>query len=161
MSHDYPEKFLGSGLASEHLFAGLSPEAVRELGGLHGTQHYPAGMVLFQEGEPAEGIFVLCRGGGVKLSVCSSHGEKLTLRQARAGEALGVSAVLSGTAHEVTAETSEPSDLIFIKRKDFLRYLREHKDACLRVVESLSNDVHAAYDRVRSLGLSRIRHSHN
>jgi len=155
-----PVAVLGAGQASERILSALSAHALRQIAGAHSAHEYPSGAILFQEGEAADGIFLLCR-GAVKLSVGSIHGDSLLLRSAGPGEMLGLSATLTGQGHEVTAETTTPSQLVFIKRKDFLRYLREHSEVCLRVVESLSNDVHAAYERVRMLGLARIRHSHN
>jgi len=160
MSRDHDVTMLAAAQASDRVFAGLPAHALRQIVGIHNAHEYPSGALLFQEGEPADGIFLLCR-GAVKLSVGSSHGDSLLLRSAGPGEILGLSATLTGQDHEVTAETTAPSQLIFIRRKDFLRYLREHSEVCLRVVESLSNDVHAAYERVRMLGLARIRHSHN
>jgi hypothetical protein len=44
-----------------------------------------------------------------------------------------------------------------VRRKDLLRFLHEHREACLQVVNLLSQDLHVAYDRVRSLGLGRSR----
>jgi len=160
MSRDYDVTVLAAAQASDRVFSGAPAHALRQLAGTHSAHEYPSGALLFQEGEAADGIFLLCR-GTVKLSVGSSHGDSLLLRSAGPGEILGLSATLTGQDHEVTAETTAPSQLVFIKRKDFLRYLREHSEVCLRVVESLSNDVHAAYERVRMLGLARIRHSHN
>lgn len=160
MSRDHDVTVLGAAQASDRIFSGLSANALRQIAGIHSAHEYPSGAVLFQEGEPADGIFLLYR-GTVKLSVGSSHGDSLLLRSAGPGEILGLSATLTGQDHEVTAETTTPSQLAFIRRKDFLRYLREHSEVCLRVVESLSNDVHAAYERVRMLGLARIRHAHN
>jgi CRP/FNR family transcriptional regulator len=138
----------------------MSAHALRQLTGLHSAHDYPSGAILFREGEPAEGIFLLCR-GAVKLCVGSSHGDTLLLRSAGPGEILGLSATLTAQNYEVTAETTTPSQLVFVKRKDFLHYLRQHADVCLQVVESLSNDVHAAYERVRTLGLARLHHNHN
>ena len=155
-----PVAVLGAGQASDRIFSGAPAHALRHVGGIHNAHDYPSSTTLFQEGEPADGIFLLCS-GAVKLSVGSSHGDTLLLRSAGPGEILGLSATLTGQGHEVTAETTTPARLVFIKRKDFLHYLREHTDVCMRVVESLSNDVHAAYERVRMLGLARIRHARN
>jgi CRP/FNR family cyclic AMP-dependent transcriptional regulator len=43
--------------------------------------------------------------GQVKLSVSSSEGKTLILRIAKAGEVLGLMAVLSRSCYEATAET--------------------------------------------------------
>jgi len=50
------------------------------------------------------------------------------------------------------------AQIAMVKRKDFLCFLREHRDACLHVVTLLSQDLHVAYDRVRSVSLGRNRH---
>jgi len=67
---------------------------------------------------------------------------------------LGLSAAVSGAPYMVTAETLVPSQVNFIRREDFLRFLKENGKACLRVAEHLSNNYHSAFDQVRSLGLS-------
>jgi CRP/FNR family transcriptional regulator, cyclic AMP receptor protein len=79
------------------------------------------------------------------------------LRIAGPGEVLGLSSTLSGKPYELTAETLDSSQVVFVKRKDLLRFLREHPDACLQVVHLLSGDLHGAYERVRAIGLSRTR----
>ena len=146
-------------VASDRLFTGLPVEAQRDLAHIQTSLQFPEGHLLFREGEPAEGIVVLAS-GGVKLSICSHKGQQLVLRVAGPGDILGLSATVSGKSHEATAETTAASQVFFVKRKDLLRYLKEHTDACMHVVEFLSNDVHQAYHRVRALGLARMRQSH-
>ena len=68
---------------------------------------------------------VLCE-GQVKLSISSSEGKTLILRIAKPGEVLGLTAVVGGTPYEVTAETLRPSQVAFIRRDDFLRFIAEH-----------------------------------
>jgi CRP/FNR family transcriptional regulator len=42
----------------------------------------------------------------------------------------------------------------FIKREDFLRFLRDHSEACFKVAEQLSEKYNNACHEVRALGLS-------
>jgi CRP/FNR family transcriptional regulator, cyclic AMP receptor protein len=146
-------------VASDRLFTGLAVEAQRDLAHIQSSMQFPEGHLLFREGEPSEGILMVAS-GTVRLSICSHKGQQLVLRIAGPGEILGLSATVSGKSHEATAETTAATELFFIKRKDFLRYLKEHTDACMHVVEFLSNDVHQAYHRVRALGLARMRQTH-
>lgn len=83
----------------------------------------------------------------------------MTLRIAGPGEVLGLSASLAGTPHEMTAELLDNAQIATVKRGDLLRFLHEHPEACLQVVNLLSQDLHTAYDRVRSVGLGRGRRS--
>ncbi|HLH08777.1 MAG TPA: Crp/Fnr family transcriptional regulator [Terriglobales bacterium] len=114
---------------------------------------YPKGAVLFVEGQAPRGIYVLCK-GRVKLSICSTDGKTLILKVAEPGEVLGLSASVSGKAYELTAETLDPCQVNFVKREDFLRFLKEHGEACLRVAEQLSEKYNSACHEIRSLGLS-------
>ena len=157
---DIPVNFFTCDVAPQRLFTHLSAEAARDYNAIQSVEELPKGAVLFSEGQTPAAV-VLLQSGGARLSVCSSRGEKLTLRMARIGEVLGLSANVSGKPHEVTAETTVPSQIVFIKRKDFVRFLRDHSDACMQVVQLLSNDVHAAYDRVRAIGMARSRHVRN
>lgn len=141
---------------SDRVFCDLAPDALEVFDGIKTTETYPRGTVLFREGQPARGIFLLCA-GRVRLSVCSESGRRMTLRTAAPGDVLGLSASLAGSHHEVTAETLDNVEVAAVRRKDLLRFLREHRDACLQVVSLLSEDLQVAYDRVRSVGLGRVR----
>ncbi|HKS76544.1 MAG TPA: Crp/Fnr family transcriptional regulator [Terriglobales bacterium] len=114
---------------------------------------YPSGAVLFVEGQPTRGIYILCS-GRVKLSTTSRDGKTLILRIAQPGEVLGLHATVSGKPYELTAETLQAAQLDFVKRDDFLRFLQNHADACLNAAEHLSQNCQSAYEMIRSLGLS-------
>jgi len=114
---------------------------------------FPQGAILFLEGQPARGAYIVCS-GRVKLSTTSREGKTLILRIAQAGEVLGLHATVSGKPYELTAETLQPCQLDFIKRDDFLRFLQNHADACLNAAQHLSQNCQDAYEMIRSLGLS-------
>lgn len=120
------------------------------------TACYPKNTILFAEGRPVRGIFLLCD-GRAKLSICADTGKRLTLRVAGPGEVLGLGAVLSNTPYEITAELLDRSQVVFIRRKDLVRFLRQHPVICMQVVRMLSQDLHGAYERVRSIGVVRTR----
>ena len=140
-------------LRADKIFCNLPPHTVQALESIKYTTAYPKGAVLFVEGQAPRGVFILCR-GRVKLSICSSDGKTLILKIAEAGEVLGLSASVSGKPYELTAETLDPCQVNFVKREDFLRFLREHNDVCLRVAEQLSEKYNTACHEIRSLGLS-------
>jgi CRP/FNR family transcriptional regulator len=117
---------------------------------------YPKGTLLFSEGRPVRGIYILCD-GRAKLSICADNGKRLTLRIAGPGEVLGLGAALSNTPYEITAELLDSSQVVFVRRKELIKFLRERRDVCLRVVHMLSQDLHGAYERVRNIGTVRPR----
>lgn len=135
-------------------FCSLPPHCLRSLEAIKYTSTYPEGAVLFMEGQPPRGILVLCK-GRAKLSMTSADGKTVILRIVRAGEILGLHAVVSGEPFQATAETLEPCQVNFIKREEFLRFLSGHAEASIRAARQLSSDYHIACEQVRSMGLSR------
>lgn len=150
------ESCLNCTLRPDRPFCDLPSGVLEALDAVKSTRSYPRNTVLFRQGQPARGAFVLCE-GRAKLTVCSESGKSLTLRIADPGDVLGLSASLSEASYEVTAELLEDAQVVFVRRKDLLRFLREHRDACLHVVTLLSQDLHVAYDRVRSVAQRRTR----
>jgi CRP/FNR family transcriptional regulator, cyclic AMP receptor protein len=134
-------------------FCQLPPAAVKDLNAVKSTSVYPKGAVLFLEGQEPRGVFVLCE-GRVKLSMSSSDGKTLILRIVNAGEVLGLTASISGDAYEVTAETLHPSQVAFVRRDDFLRFVAEHPEASASVARELNSNYKAACEQLRTLGLS-------
>lgn len=147
------ENCLTCKLRVERLFCDLSDDALQAFDSINYPTTFPKGAMLFVEGQTPRGIFVLCA-GRVKLSTGSSDGRTLITQIAEPGEILGLSATVSGRPYEVTSETLDPCSVKFVRREDFLQFLREHGEACLRVAQLLSQNYITAYEQVRSIGLS-------
>jgi len=124
--------------------------------GLKSLTLYPKGATIFEGAQPARGVFVLCQ-GKIKLSVCSESGKRVTLRIVGPGEVLGLSAALAGTPYATTPQSLDNAQVAMVKREDLLRFLHDHREACLQVVNLLSQDLHFAYDRVRFVGMAGSR----
>jgi CRP/FNR family transcriptional regulator len=138
--------------AGHVFFCDLPPGTLQAFESIKYATAYPKGAVLFVEGQSPRGIFVLCK-GRVKLSICATDGKTLILNIAERGEVLGLSASVSGKPYELTAETMGPCQVNFVKREDFLRFLKENSDACMRVAEQLSVKYNWACHEIRALGL--------
>jgi CRP/FNR family transcriptional regulator, cyclic AMP receptor protein len=147
------ESCLTCKLRADRIFCDLPDSALQTFENIKYATAYPQGAVLFVEGQMPRGIFVLCK-GTVKLSINSPNGRTMIVKLAEPGEVLGLSATISGKPYEVTAETIDPCQVNFVKRDDFLHFLKDDVEACFKVAEQLSEKYHNACEEVRSLGLS-------
>ena len=138
----------------ERLFCNLPALVLERLDAISSVASYPAGAVLFVEGQEPRGIFIICN-GRVKLSGASAKGKSLIFRIAEAGEIIGLPGTLSAKPYELTAEALEPTQANFIARQEFLAFLRQNGEAALRVAEILSTIYHTTCQEMRYLGLSR------
>jgi CRP/FNR family transcriptional regulator, cyclic AMP receptor protein len=136
-----------------NFFCGFSDSAARALEQIKRVASYPEGALLFMEGEASRGVYILCR-GRVKLLTTNSEGKTFIVKIAQPGEVFGLNSLLTGEPHEITAETLQPCQVAYIGREDFLRLIKEHSDACLRVAKHLSHDCSSAYEVIRSIGLN-------
>jgi CRP/FNR family transcriptional regulator, cyclic AMP receptor protein len=141
-------------IRSTGFFCDFDADLMKSFESLKYVTVFPKGAVLFVEGQSPRGVFMICT-GRVKLTTTSSEGKALITRIAEGGEVLGLGSTVSGKPYMVTAETLTPCQVNFIRREDFLRFLKDNGNACLRVAEHLSNNYHNAFEQVRSLGLSR------
>lgn len=146
-------KCLDCGMRSENFFCNLPEPDLQVFESLKVTNAYPKGATLFVEGQLAGGVYMLCQ-GRVKLSTCSRDGKVIILRIAEAGEILGLNAVVSDSIYEVTAEVLETCQVNFVRKNDFINFLRQNSEAGINAVKQLSRNYYAAYAQVRSLGLS-------
>jgi CRP/FNR family cyclic AMP-dependent transcriptional regulator len=146
-------KCLNCEVRTENFFCNLSEESLAKLAAMKISNAHPKGSTLFVEGQPSNGIYMLCQ-GRVKLSTCSRDGKVIILRVAKAGEVLGLSETVSDSVYETTAEVIEPSQVNFVRKDDFLRFLKQDNSACFNAVKHLSYKSHAAHMQVRSFGLS-------
>ena len=115
---------------------------------------YPGNAILFVEGQMPRGAFVLCS-GKVKLSTASREGKILVFKMVEPGEVIGLSAMISGDAYQVTAETVGPCLVNFVEREGLLRLMERSGELGLRSALAVSRDFQSAFRDVHDLVLAR------
>ena len=138
---------------SDSFFCQFDPQTLKAFDSISFANLYPAGTVLYAENEPPRGLFVLCS-GQVKLSISSGSGKTLITRMVSSGEVLGLSSVLSGRAYRSSAETVTGSQLKFVKREDFVRFMEEHREVSFNIARQLIEECESDATQIRSLGLA-------
>jgi CRP/FNR family transcriptional regulator len=117
------------------LFNALQPEQRQRLAHLVVVRRLPKGRVLFLEGEPCTG-FYLVETGAVRLWKAGPGGEEATLAVVQGGQSFAEAAMFAGETYPVTAETLEETWAAFVPKGPFLGALRGDPDLCLQVIES-------------------------
>ncbi len=140
--------------ANPAYFCGFSESVLASLDQASHRSTLPAGAILFVEGQAPRGIFIICS-GRVNLSITSREGKILILKTAYAGEALGLSASISGMGYEVTAETATPCQVNFVDRNHFLELMQSHSELGVHTSQCLSRDFRSAHRDIHDLVLTR------
>ncbi len=84
-------------------FCNLAPQALAEYDAISSHVMLPMGSIVFAEGQAARSVSIVCE-GRIKLTRSSREGKTLLVKIAKPGDALGLSAALSKTPYEVTAD---------------------------------------------------------
>jgi CRP/FNR family transcriptional regulator, cyclic AMP receptor protein len=141
-------------LTRPNFFCGFSHTGLSALDQVSHKSLLPSGAILFVEGQKPRGMFVLCS-GRVNLSTTSREGKILILKTAEAGEAIGLSAAISGVGYEATAETATPCQLNFVDRNHLLELISSHSEVGMHTSLCLSREFQAAYRDIHDLVLIR------
>ena len=139
------------------------PEGVPATGDLHSLLHaihashistlnslHGRGQVLFAEGEPARGVYIL-RTGRATVSISSSEGRIVIHRIAQAGDVLGLNSVLRGSPYDATVKTLEPCRTDFIPRGELFELMEKNPAGTHGVLRILSLELTELTERTRSL----------
>lgn len=108
------------------------------------------GKILFAEGEPARGVYIL-RTGRVAVSISSSEGRVVILRMAQAGDVVGLNSVLRGAPYDTTVKTLEPCRTDFIPRAELMELMETSQAGTQAILNMLSHELTQFTARTRSL----------
>lgn len=151
-----PQSLLDCGhceVRSLRIFCDFSAAALHDFQEIGMRMRLSKGTVLFQEGDPAGTIAVLCE-GQVKLQSTSREGKTLILKIAVPGDVLGLGAVLSESCYEMTAEALEPATVKNIRKDEFLSFLSHHGQASMHAARVLSEGYKSAFFDAHPLKLA-------
>ncbi len=108
------------------------------------------GATIYQHGSIATGIY-LVEEGSVRVLLPVGEGQGQLLEVAGPGTLLGLSESMAGGRYRVTVEAEQSTIAAFLPREHFLRFLEEHHEFCIQVVQLLSENLHGLYHRFRSV----------
>lgn len=114
------------------------------------ARKFLGGSILFLQGDEPDGVFFLHH-GRVQLSIDSAVGRSLIVRIAEPGDIVGISGVLNGTRHEVTALALEFCRADFVPRKNFIRRLHSNAGLCWHAANELSRESARLFGLIHAL----------
>lgn len=127
----------GKVLKKSLLFSGLSEEHLAEVSAIASKRTYGRGEVIFTEGEPADGFFLVAS-GSVKLSKISSDGKEKVLHFAYASETFAEAAFFGDGRYPAEARALEKVEAFYFPRDAFMGLLERNPRFALNLIVTLS-----------------------
>jgi DNA-binding response OmpR family regulator len=141
------------GPGSQRPFSGLQGRALVDFEKMGLIVSRERGAQIFVQGEIPLSIFVLCSGRAA-LTSTTREGETSSLRIARAGHVLGLSAALNGSAYAMTAEVLENCRVRIIRVKEFMRFLEKYPEASKEAARCILEDYRLTLNDIQRLALA-------
>ncbi|MFV3129455.1 Crp/Fnr family transcriptional regulator [Niveispirillum sp. KHB5.9] len=95
---------------------------------------------IFAKGDPGDSLYVILR-GRVAVQTESQDAKVMLLNILDTGAVFGEIAMLDGGERTATIVAQEPTDLLRIDRRDFLPFLSQRADLCIRLMGVLCERV--------------------
>lgn len=137
------------------LFAGLSDLDRRDLLEIAFEKLLARNALLFQEGDPANG-FYLVLSGKVKVFKISPDGKEHILHIFGTGEPVGEVPVFSGSNFPASASTLEESSLLYFPRARFLDLASRKPQILLNMLATLSRRLRTFTQKIEGLSLKEV-----
>lgn len=114
--------------------------------------HQPRNTVVFNEGEECKGLFIV-ESGAVKLYKESADAKEHVLHIAMPGDPFGEAALFLGAGYPASAAAVQDSDLILLRKDEFLKLLMERPEVSFRLMASMATWAHRLVSSIESLTL--------
>ncbi len=107
------------------MFRRVSAELRARISAVARIRRYDKGELIFAEGDVAHAFIVIVT-GRIKVFKSTPAGKEIILEIFGDGDPLGAVAVYEGAPFMASALAIEPSELLIVDQRDFLRMLEEH-----------------------------------
>lgn len=123
-------------LAKNPLFRDLPPELMDRLAGLSLLKPLADGDILFSKGDDAEGLYGVVS-GKIKITTADLNGKEILLNIMEQGMVFGEIALLDGLDRTASASALVDSQVMLLRRADFLPLLDRYPALARRAIDLL------------------------
>jgi CRP-like cAMP-binding protein len=120
------------------------------LGEIKSKRSFASGLQLFAEGDSPNRVYLVEK-GQVRITIATDRGGTRSLATAGPGTLLGLSEVIGGEPHKVSAYSVGDSEVSCVERHELLEFLAREPGLCMQIVRLLSEDLHSLYHQFRDL----------
>ncbi len=137
------------------LFASLSEGELQALAQRAVERRYSAGDMLFWEGEPCAGIFLVIE-GSVKIFKTSAGGREMMLSLEQAPATVAELPLFDGGPYPASVRAVEPVLCLFLNKADFQQVCRQFPDVALKVLAAVGRRLRHLVGIVESMTFGSV-----
>ena len=138
------------------LFADLTEGELGFLAEHSSVKHFAANELIFSEGDPCQGLFIV-QSGAVKIFKMAPNGREQVLGIERKGNSVAELPVFDGGNYPASTTAVEESDLLFIRKEDFRALCLEHPEVALKVLRVVGRRLRGLVGIIEELSFTTVR----
>ena len=139
-------------LQSIPLFSELKEEDLRDIDKISVRQTYKKDNMVLIEEEVGSTMFIILN-GRVKISRISDEGREVILSILVDGDFFGEMSILDGQTRSANAVTLEDTEMLIIRRENFLRMLYDYPQISINLLKELAHRLRRSDSQIKSLSL--------
>lgn len=144
-------------LAKVPIFAGLTTADVRFLAQRAVAHTYSPGEMIFGEGEPCAGLYVV-QHGHVRIFKSSAGGREQVLSIDGPGSSIAELPVFDGGSYPASAVALGEASLLLVRKQDFHELCLSHPDVALKVLRVVGARLRRLVGIIEELSFTTVRH---
>ncbi|MFC1558506.1 Crp/Fnr family transcriptional regulator [candidate division KSB1 bacterium] len=133
-------------------FSALKERDLKKMGRLTSIHKYKKDNIILMESEKGSSLFLIHK-GRVKISRVSDDGKEVILAILKEGDFFGEMSLLDGQARSANVTSIEDSELLVLKREDFLQILKTHPELTVVLLKELAQRIRKSDMQIKSLSL--------
>ena len=139
------------------LFSSLSEQEFAFLTSHLVQRKYSAGELIFSEGDPCAGLFVV-RAGNVRIFKSSAGGREQVLSIDGPGSSIAELPVFDGGNYPASAQAVNDCTLFFFSRQDFQSLCLQYPQVALKVLKVIGGRLRKLVGIIEELSFTTVRH---
>ncbi len=144
-------------LRSTQLFGALDETEIEFLASRAVLRGYARGEMLFAEGDPCAGLYIVAS-GRVRIFKTSHSGREHVLAMEGPGSSIAELPVFDGGPYPASAAAVDASQLVFVSRDSFRAVCLEHPEVSLKVLQVVGSRLRRLVGIIEELSFTTVRH---
>src|SRR5215470_917653 len=144
-------------LAQVSIFSGLSESELNFLGARVVPRQFSPGEIVFSEGEPCTGMYVV-EAGHIRIFKSSVDGREQVLSIDGPGSSVAELPVFDGGNYPASVAAVDSATLLFVSKQDFQALCMAHPEVALKVLRVVGARLRRLVGIIEELSFTTVRH---
>jgi CRP/FNR family cyclic AMP-dependent transcriptional regulator len=144
-------------LSKVALFSGLTESEMAFIAGRVVPRKYGSGQIVFNEGDPCSGLYIVAS-GHVRIFKTSASGREQVLNIDGPGSSVAELPVFDGGNYPASVAAVDEAVLLFVSKEDFRDLCLTHPQVALKVLRVVGTRLRRLVGIIEELSFTTVRH---